>query len=51
MSEEHLKAEITYWKETAEHFKNESKELKSDLRYWVKYASDLKNQLNKTLDK
>lgn len=45
-----LKSEITYWKETAEHFKNEANELESDLHYWQIYALNLKEELNKTLD-
>lgn len=46
-----LEAELTYWKETAEYWKNECKEFDYKLNNQIKYNIYLEKELNKTLDK
>lgn len=48
---EELKAEITYWKETAEDFKHKFYELEQDNDYLKRKNHYLRNKLNKTVDK
>lgn len=49
-----LKAEIVYWKETANNWKELYKETDSGLQYWKSHSSKLAetlNNLNKRVDK
>lgn len=51
MIQDELKAELTYWKETANEWRDKYKEAESDLHYWQKYCLDLEKELNKSVDK
>lgn len=46
-----LKAEITYWKETAENWKDLYKEADSGLQYLKSYSSNLEKALNNSIKK
>lgn len=46
-----LKAELTYWKETAKDYKDKFYELEQDNDYLKRKNHYLRNKLNKTVDK